>query len=81
MSVQTFSFQGRTYAQRAREARLKPTDLGSIIHDCLEKFVRYIMAHGAESADESVMRRIFDGVTDGDQVQSRAKETGCRGTI
>ncbi len=51
-------------------ARLKPTDLGSIVHDCLEKFVRFIIAHGVEKADENVMRKIFDAVTDGDRYKA-----------
>lgn len=65
-----FLSKGGLMLKEREEARLKPTDLGSIIHDCLEKFVRFIMAHGAESADESVMRRIFDGVTEGDRYKA-----------
>ena len=81
MSVQTFSFKGGLMLREREEARLKPTDLGSIIHDCLEKFVRFIMVHGAESADESVMRRIFDGVTDGDRYKAVQRDRLSRGTI
>lgn len=51
-------------------AKLKPTDLGSIVHDCLERFVRFIMKNGVEKADESVMRQIFDEVTDEDKYKA-----------